>query len=133
MLLDWNIRQMPVPEKYRVLTKEPTFIHNWEILAEAMLPEEEKGTFEWQHVLYRDLFDGFFKYLERINHFISIKLISQRDVASLRYWLEQISAPRFVESNERSIFLEFILRYDYSGVIDLMRRFDIPIQTRKFR
>jgi hypothetical protein len=124
-LLDWAVRISPVPEKYAALTDEKTFVHDWRIMIEAMLPEEDsdKGDWDWQHMMYRDIFDSFFSYLERINHYISINLISKKDVASLSYWLEQISDPRFLPPDHKTLFLRFIERYNYQGVLEMTRRF----------
>jgi hypothetical protein len=124
-LLDWSVREVAVPEKYKLLAEEEKFVHDWRILAEAMLPEEDKCSYTWQHTLYRDLFDHFFDYLERINHYITINLISTKDVSSLDYWLEQIASPRFLDESKKNIFLGFISRYDYDGVIELMKKFQI--------
>jgi hypothetical protein len=73
-------------------------------------------------VLYRDLFDHFFGYLGRINHYIDIELITAKDVSSIEYWLKQIASPRF----ERTlVFHDFIQFYGYVGVIDLMKKYGI--------
>jgi hypothetical protein len=124
-LLDWAIRISPVPEKYAALTDEKTYVHDWRTLHQAMLPEEgsDNVDWDWQHMMYRDTFDKFFNYLERINHYISINLISERDVATLRYWLEQITDPRFLPPEKRTLFLRYIERYNYQGVLEMMRRF----------
>ncbi|HEY5809168.1 MAG TPA: hypothetical protein VIT67_14440 [Povalibacter sp.] len=124
-LLDWSGRVSSVPEKYRDATDQRTFEHNWLTLKEAMLPEEEadRARWDWQHAMYRDIFDRYFEYLERINHYISIKLIYVHDVASLGYWLEQLDRPRFLAPADQGLFREFIDRYRYAGVRELTRRF----------
>ena len=123
-LLDWSTRLLPVPEEYQALTAEKVFLHNWVKLMGAMAPEEKKGAFDWQEMLYRDLFDHYFDYLERVNHYISIRLITTHDVANLRYWLEQLAAPRFVTE---PVFEEFIQAYGYPGVLELGGRFGIDL------
>jgi hypothetical protein len=121
-LLDYSTRKLVVPSPYRPLTAESIFLHDWEALAAAMSPEAEVGSFEWQAVLYRDLFDYFFGYLERINHYIDIGLITAGDVSSLRYWLRQIASPRFAKN---PIFHSFIQAYGYAGVIALTKKYGI--------
>jgi hypothetical protein len=74
-------------------------------------------------MMYRDLFDHFLDYLERMNHYIKIRLISAGDVGSLRYWLEQLDRPRFLPANEQQLFRIFIDRYHYDGVRELMSLF----------
>ena len=124
-LLDWSTRSFPVPQQYRALTEESTFFHNWETLVAAMMPEQDRGPFEFQEMLYRDLFDHFFHYLERINHYITIRLITINDVVSLEYWLRQLAFPRFVEV---PVFIDFLQTYEYSGVFELMHKFKIDIK-----
>lgn len=128
-LLDWSGRVSAVPVKYQALTDARTFDHDWRVMKEAMLPEEDSARadwdwdWDWQHMMYRDMFDRFFSYLERIDHYISIDLISAGDVASLRYWIEQLERPRFLPENEQSLFRTFVTRYGYSGVSNLSKRF----------
>ena len=126
-LLDWALRRSAVPDKYAALTDEKTFVHDWRIMRQAMLPEEDSGEadWDWQHMMYRDIFDKFFNYFERINHYISIRLIAEKDVASLKYWLEQVSAPRFLPEDQKTLFMRFLKRYEYRGVLELMRRFGV--------
>jgi hypothetical protein len=125
-LLDWALRRSPVPDKYAALTDEKTFVHDWRIMCQAMLPEEDKDMdWDWQHMMYRDIFDKFFNYLERINHYIAIRLIAEKDVASLKYWLEQVSAPRFLPTEQKDLFMRFLNAYEYRGVLELMRRFGV--------
>lgn len=126
-MLDWSARRFPVPEQYRVLFEQPTFTHTWAKVITAMKPEEEKGSFSWQEMLYRDLFDHFFSYLERVNHYISIRLITVNDVSSLEYWLKQLASPRFVD---QPVFIDFLRAYDYTEVFDLMTRFNIDYRSK---
>ena len=125
-LLDWSVRKVAVPDEYSALTSEPVFVHDWRILAEAMKPESAATRFEWQHMMYRDLFDHFFEYLERIEHYLSIGLFSVSDVSSLKYWLDALADPRFLEGPEKEVFFDFLRRYDFDGVMALMRRFGVP-------
>jgi hypothetical protein len=126
LFLDYSTRKMSVPAEYLVFTKEESFIHNWDTLEKGLLPEEDKGRFDWQEVMYRDSFDRFFAYLERIDHFISIRLIDQEHVSSLEYWLEEVAKSRFSKS---PVFVNFLERYGYDGVLKLMDRFQIQYQA----
>ena len=126
-LLDWSVRLAPVPDEYRALTSETTFMHDWNVVAEAMVKESPQSRFDWQHMMYRDLFDHFFGYLERIEHFLSIGLFSVSDVASLKYWLDALADPRFLDGADRLVFFDFLRRYEYDGVVALMRRFGIAV------
>jgi hypothetical protein len=132
-LLDWAGRVSSVPQKYRDVTNDRTFMHDWLTMKEAMLPEEDsdRATWDWQHMMYRDIFDRYFGYLESINHYISVNLISVRDVASLAYWLEQLDKPRFLPDEEQALFRHFIDRYQYEGVRELIRRFQAAGLTER--
>ncbi len=123
--LDWEVRKILVPVQYREMTEDSTFIHKWDILTTAMLPESEQASFNWQEVIYRDSFDHLFNYFERIDHYITIRLIITKDVASLEYWLRQIAAPRFSKNN---VFEKFIEAYEYTGVLSLMSKYDITFR-----
>lgn len=132
-LLEWAGHASPVPEKYRVLSTQATFEHDLSTLLEAMLPREDadRSSWDWKHMVYREVFDRFFSYLERINHYISIDLISVSDVASLRYWLEQIARPCSLPQEHRTLFVCFMDRYRYSGVRELMGRFRISMDDKE--
>lgn len=133
-ILDWSERDLPVPERYKSFTDESAFHHDWELLCKAMVPEQINGVFEnWKCLVYRDIFDRFFAYLERINHFIEIRLVSEKDVSSLEYWLEEISHPRFADPNKSKVFIDFIQAYEYSGVIKLIQRFDVYARQSSLR
>lgn len=124
-LLDYSTRKLPVPSQYLSLTENLIFLHTWEALGEAMSPEVKMSEFDWQAILYRDLFDYFFGYLERINHYIVIGLITAKDVSGLEYWLQQIASPRFTGT---PVFHDFIQAYGYTGVLDLMKKYEINYQ-----
>jgi hypothetical protein len=121
-MLDWSGRTFAVPQAYSNILTEKTFEHNWKVLAEAIKPQDKKNNFTLLEMLYRDLFDHFFEYLESINHDISIGLITVDDVGSIKYWLQQLAVPQYVESN---IFIDFLRYYNYNSVIELMGRFQI--------
>jgi hypothetical protein len=125
--LDYAARTLSVPEAYSTLAEETKCVHSWDRLLTAMKPEEDVGKFDWQQMMYRDLFSYFFDYLDRINHYIGIGLIDLKDVSYLRYWLEQVAAPRFVEEQ---VFVDFLRAYNYDGVFQLLERFDLTIARR---
>ena len=126
--LDWSSRLLPVPESYRYEFPDAKFEHNWDELTIAMRHETEVGSGRFTRVqaLYRDLFDRYFTYLESIEHAISIGLIEKEHVESLRYWLEAVAKPRF---SSQPVFDVFLQRYEYDGVISLMKRFKIALQS----
>lgn len=120
--LDWKSKPLPIPPKYRLDENDGTFQHDVEILTSAMRPHTEVSTFCREEVLYRDLFDEFFAFLEEVDHYISRGLISVKDVSPLEYWLEAIAHPRF---SQEPIFLDYLQEYEFNRVFDLMEKFDI--------
>lgn len=127
-MLDYRVRKMVVPESFREMATEKTFIHDWQILPSGLTSENELTRFDWLQTLYRDIFDHFFAYLERVNHYVRIGLIDIRDLQSLDYWITQIREPRFASE---PVFIRFIEAYEYSGVLELMDRFAALPAPRK--
>ena len=84
-VLDYSYRIFPVPKKYRNITNETWFVHEWSKLESAMQPESQQAKFEWPLILYRDAFDRFFTYLERMNHYMSIGIFTRKDISILEY------------------------------------------------
>lgn len=128
LFLDWSTRKIAVPEGYKIYCDEDEddFTHKYDSLVLAMRPEGERKWYPFPQVLYRDYFDHFFGYLERVNHYLKINLFSEDDVASLTYWLRQVAAPRNAPADVRaSCFRDYVRDYGYTGVEELMNRFGI--------
>jgi len=133
VFLDWEARRIPIPERYQVFVKEDekSFVHNWDNVKRGLALENDEANFDWPYVLYRDVFDQFFVYLDRINHYISIGLFKVEDVYSLKYWLDEIESSRYLPKGEKDIFIKFIESYGYHGVINLMDTFKLEEQKIK--
>lgn len=134
MFLDWRTRSIAVPEKYRVLTEADQFKHTWGDLQKALRPESQDAVFQFPQVLYRDAFDQFFSYLDRIDHYLNIGLFDVRDVERLRYWIEEHRSPRCLGAEGGSAppnpFLSFIESYYYS-VKELMLKFAVDARGKR--
>jgi hypothetical protein len=126
VFLDWGARRIAVPKEYSVFTSDnqTSFVHDWNNFKAAMQPEYQEANFQFPLVLYRDSFDQFFVYLDRINHYIAIGLFKVEDVYPLSYWLGELKASRYLESKDKHVFLTFIEHYHYWGVKSLMKKFD---------
>jgi hypothetical protein len=126
-LLDWTGRTLAVPESYKYKAEEDTFVHSWDILEKAMVPgrypDDGREGFDWQEVLYRDIFDHFFTYLDLLNHYVDIKLISIDDISILKYWLQQVARPEIAD--KKPIFQRFIREFGYEGVNNLSRKLGV--------
>jgi hypothetical protein len=124
-LLDWNSRTLAVPESYKYKVEKDSFVHSWAILEKAMVPKRlyPDDSFDWQEVLYRDIFDHFFIYLVRINHYVDINLISVDDISILKYWLQQIDRPEMAD--KKPIFHGYIRKFGFAGVNNLSRKLGV--------
>ncbi len=121
-LMDWSPRLMIVPAGYVPFIKSVEFRHEWMALYQA-LSKPEQADFGWIDVLYRDKFDIFFTYLERLDHYLRIGLISQADVSSLSYWAQKIGSTRVTEAGPL-VYKVFVMRY-YPSIEFLMKRFNV--------
>jgi hypothetical protein len=125
IFLDWKERKIAVPEKYKFFTSEASFIHNWDHLTKALRPKENDANLDFPLVLYRDVFDQFFKYLDKINHYIKIGLIEVKDVQILEHWLNELKNSNYKIQDANNVdeinpFLEFINTYNYNGTKNLL-------------
>ncbi len=127
IFLDWSSRSLNTPDNYKEKAGTSTFIHTWQIMEKAMVgdlaPTDGRDGFDWQEVLYRDVFDRYFTYLDMINHYLNIGLIEKKDVATLKYWLEQINKSQL--ANGKSIFEDYMNYFGYEGVLELLSKFRI--------
>lgn len=129
-ILDWASREIVIPTKYRSSLDASVLYYDSGDLSPALLHEASKGKFTRTQMFYRDIFDEFFAYLERIEHYLSIGLIERRDVRALKYWLRELAVPRFGPHDRDSVYLKFLDGYGYTGVLQLMQRFgvELPIE-----
>ena len=137
IFLDWKARRIAVPEKYKVFTEDTSFVHRWEDLTKALSSDEEEANFVFPLVLYRDVFDQFFTYLDRISHYINIGLFDVKDVQSLAYWLKQLKNSRYAVKDGTTgeiinPFFKFINAYDYQGTKNLLGMPEATKLSKKF-
>lgn len=121
-VLDWRQRTLPLPAPLRLTKGEESFEHSWAALAEGVKSEKDRGTFPRQMEIYRDLFDALFSYFDEVNHYVEIKLVTTRQIGSLRYWLVQVASPRF---GREVNFAPFLRDYGYPGTIALMKKLGV--------
>lgn len=122
ILMDWSPRRVQIPQRYVDLMHaeeaKTTFTHGWTELSAAL--NKSKG-FSITEIMYRDVFDTFFTYLEEISHCIKLKLVSCDDVKGIQYWVEKVVRLRAVGSDEL-VFRRFVETY-YPDFSDLMESF----------
>jgi hypothetical protein len=121
-VLDWRQRELPLPSALRLSKDEEHFEHKWEDLAEGVKSESDRKSFSRQMEIYRDLFDALFTYFDEVNHYVEIKLITVKQISSLKYWLEQVAHPRFGGDVN---FAAFLRDYGYPGTTALMARLKV--------
>jgi len=122
-LLDWSGRSFEVPSSYHYKLEDSRFEHNWGSLKRSMsakIAPDDSGGFNSQEVLYRDIFDHLFTYLDRLNHYVEIKLINAEDLRVLRYYLQEVVSPRLAD--HQPIFNDFIEEFGYEGVFRLCKK-----------
>lgn len=122
--LDWKERKFPLPEEYKILfdTGEGEyFLHSWNILKPALRIYHPGDNFNPIEILYRDLFDHFFDYLEQIEHHLEIKLYTLKDISPLGYYLKALNDCHFCL--DKQFFSKYLKAYGYEGVIKLKDRF----------
>jgi len=126
-LLDWEGRTFGVPETYRYKSENSSFIHTWKILEKAMVPsitpDDGQDGFTEQEVMYRDIFDHLFTYLELMNHYVEIKLIRSDDISILKYWFQQIAGSELAHG--KPIFQKFLQKFEYIGVNSLSKKLNV--------
>jgi len=122
-LLDWSGRSFEVPSSYHYKLEDSRFEHNWDSLKRSMsanIVPDDSGGFNSQEVLYRDIFDHLFTYLDRLNHYVEIKLVNAKDLRILRYYLQEVVSPRLAD--HQPIFNDFIEEFGYEGVFRLCKK-----------
>lgn len=127
--LDWRHRHFAVPDKYKpVAGGHLQFCHSHEAMARVfsmssreILPEtgmldlkQEEITLE--SMIYIDIFDRFFEYLEEVYSFIEMGLVNNTDVKILSYWANRIVNLKYMQTH---IFVEYLIYYKLNGVLAL--------------
>lgn len=127
--LDWRHRHFVVPDKYKpVAAGRLQFCHSHSAMARvfSMSSREklpETGMFDLkpeeitlESMIYIDVFDRFFEYLEEVNSFIEMGLINKTDVKLLSYWANRIVNLKYMQTH---IFVKYLEYYELNGVLEL--------------
>ncbi len=69
-----------------------------------------------ESMIYIDVFDRFFEYLEEVNSFIEMGLINKTDVKLLSYWANRIVNLKYMQTH---IFVKYLEYYELNGVLEL--------------
>lgn len=127
--LDWRHRHFSTPEKYKVVSggrlqfchSHATMARVFSMSSREILPEtgmldlkQEEITLE--SMIYIDIFDRFFEYLEEVHSFIEMGLVKKADVKILSYWANRIVNIKYMES---LIFVDYLEYYKLNGILAL--------------
>ena len=131
LCLDWRNRMLPIPERYKNIADELNIKHikhSYGKMAEAFsidnrqtIPETNQleltaTTDELVDVLYVDILEYLFQYLEEVNKFVETRLIRRRDVLILTYWADRIIN---LKHNEKYVFRDYLVHYKIRGVFGI--------------
>lgn len=120
LILDWKARKMPVPVALRpIVENSEIFTHSEGLLKRALVQKEH---YQHEELIYRDTFDRFFTYLERIDHGIDRNIFNKQDLLPLRHWLNQVFQGKY---HPPEVFADFIEEYQFFGVEKLHAKFKV--------
>ena len=115
-MLDWD-------EKEILLYPDEEGDEKWELVDSEMVYKslEPNGRrFDEAEVAIRDSFDLFFSYLEGFEHYILTGLVKYENLYPyITYWLDKISAG---DKDLTKRIRQFLKTYEYTGVINLIKR-----------
>jgi hypothetical protein len=124
VLIDWSPRRVKIPERYVELMKpeehRTVFTHSWDKLWIGLTKTEK---FSFEEVMYRDLFDAFFSYLDEIERSLATGLVSPANLAGITYWINKVASCKVLPEGPL-VFQPFVQKY-YPNVESLMRRYEI--------
>ena len=131
--IDWRECEILIPDRYITSDEQKkSFKHTYALMASAFdmnLREKLPGTdsfdlkpeeYTIERMIYVDVFERFFQYLEDISSFIKIGLVKWEDIITICYWAEKLYNYKF---NDKPIFLDYLISYGYEGIIDIAKRY----------
>jgi hypothetical protein len=115
--LEYSKMKIPLPEKYQVFAadddKVKIFDHDSKDYSKVM--ELDYFKVDANYFIYRQSTMRLFEYLQQIHQFIAMGLIKTNDVAGLKWVLDMIFYPRYID---QSILLKH-LEKDFEEIIAL--------------
>jgi hypothetical protein len=117
--LEWRAREFKLPDNYKLSSNNGYFQHDPNIFAESLKPESIKKEFTDNEILYLDVFDHFFDYLERINHYLEIDLFDVEDIEPICYRALLIEESKYVD---KDVIIRYLKHYDYADVTELIQK-----------
>jgi len=131
--LDWRQRDAPIPDRFvGVEGKREILRHTHAAMASAFdlqnrerVPETDDldlkvSELTLDRIVYVDVFDRLFQYLEQVDSFVDIGLVRSKDVLPLSYWADRVCR---MSIGGRKVFQDYLAHYQYSGVLCLADRY----------
>ena len=119
MFLNYSKRGIPLPESYWEYAGTKVFEHDCQTMYRIMVTRYENKP---EFFIYVDTFEHLFEYLVQIHAFIDMKLIRANDIKSLRWILDDLAKPHWIDDNR--VFIGRI-SMGFSDILKLMDMFGI--------
>lgn len=117
LMLDWSTREIAVPKGMVGFVGKESFIHSAELMSTALQSRGEGMRYTREEVIYRDVFDRFFQFLEGVNAALDSGLYEAKDVKPLGYYLKVIYEPRFLPADAISDLQRYLKGFGFSDSI----------------
>lgn len=115
--LEWRARDFRIPDNMDVKFSGTFFSHEPSELKSALIPHDEKKEFTDNEIFYLDIYDHYFNYLERINHYINRDLFSLEDIEPICYRATLLTKANGIEYTAIHQYLHY---YDFTDVVELI-------------
>lgn len=117
LMLDWSTREIAVPKGMVGFVGKESFIHSAELMSGALQPRGNGMRYTREQVVYRDVFDRFFQFLEGVNAALDSGLYEAKDVKPLGYYLKAIFEPRFLSEKAVADLQQYLKDFGFSDSI----------------
>lgn len=128
--LNWSDRDTYYPDRYVINeVQKNSFKHTTKFMASAFDMDNRvriPGTNYYdlkelsiERMIYVDVFERLFQYLEDVNAFIESGLVEWKNVETLWWWANHLCE---LQINGKPVFLGYLKAYDYDGIIRLGNR-----------
>lgn len=123
LMLDWSRRHIPLVSNRTGEIRYP--VVGEATLLRALLPSTPSGGFSGVEASIRDAFDRFFDALGRLENFIELGLVDEKQVRQyIGYWLESIATDRPQHGAKLPVLIQLYLHtWDFGLTLKLLHRF----------
>lgn len=127
--LDWRERDIVIPGRFGPTEEFFSFRHSHARMAEAFKLENREISadtgmvdlkaeyLKTEYIIYVEIFDRFFDYLEQVNQCMNMGLIKRDDLERLNYWADRIFRMRY---DSKPIFKDYLQYFGYDGVLSFV-------------